>query len=231
MKKVNWVKGMFQEWGYHRNMSADFSDIHCDLDDVNSITVENLIFAMCRFITEVKNLDGSDFPPKTLYEIVVCVQFYLETEGFSWRLISDELFKDVRFTLDNTMKECTQASLENNVRQAEVLSLSDEDILWNLGLLGTYCPEVLLTTVMFTIGLSCSLHAGKEHYVLRSIPFDSQFTFHNDKSGKLYFRFREDLGLKTNKGVSSIEKSLVKLWMFIKLIMLIDVPFAFCLGI
>ena len=80
MKKVNWVKGMFQEWRYHRNMSADFSDIHCDLDDVNSITVENLIFAMCRFITEVKNLDGSDFPPKTLYEIVVCVQFYLETE-------------------------------------------------------------------------------------------------------------------------------------------------------
>ena len=181
-------------------MSEDFSDIHCNLDDVNSITVESLIFALCHFITEVKKLDGSDFPPKTLYEIVVCVQFLLETEGFSWHLISDEMFKDVRFTLDNTMKERTQQGLGNNIRQAEVLSLSDEDILWNLGLLGTHCPKVLLTTVMFTIGLSCSLHAGKEHYVLCSIPFDSQFTFMNDSDGKLFFRFREDLGLKTNKG-------------------------------
>ena len=30
--------------------------------------------------------------------------------------------------------------------------------------------------------------------------FDSQFSFHNDKDGKLYFRFHEDLELKTNKG-------------------------------
>ena len=65
MKKVSWVKGMFQEWRYHRNMSPNFSDIVCDLDNISSITKENVIFAVCRFITEVKKLDGSDFPPKT----------------------------------------------------------------------------------------------------------------------------------------------------------------------
>ena len=200
MKKVNWAKGMFQEWRSHRNKKEGFSDIHCDLDNLSTINVESLIFALCRFITEVKKLDGCDFPPKTLYEILVCLQFYLETEGFSWHLISDEVFKDVKFTLDNTMKQCTEAGLGNNVRQAEVLSISDEDILWNLGLLGTYSPEVLLVTVMYSIGLSCSLRAGKEHHVLGSIPFDSQFTFFNDKDGKLFFRYREDLGLKTNKG-------------------------------
>ena len=53
---------------------------------------------------------------------------------------------------------------------------------------------------MFTIGLSCSLRAGKKHYNLRSIPFDSQFTFLCDHNEKLYFHYCEDIGLKTNKG-------------------------------
>ena len=200
MKKVKWAKGVFQEWRYHRNLSPDFSDIHCDLDDLSTISVQNLNFALCHFITEVKKLDGEDFPPKTLYEIIVCIQFYLETEGFALKLISDPGFQEVKFTLDNTMKECTERGLGNNVQKAEVLEISDEDILWNLGLLGTHNPEVLLTTVMFTIGLSCSLRVGKEHHVLHSIPFDSQFTFLHDSNGNLYFRFREDLGLKTMKG-------------------------------
>ena len=86
------------------------------------------------------------------------------------------------------------------MRKSDVLNLTDEDILWSLGLLGTHSPEVLLHTVMFTIGLSCSLRAGKEHYCLRSVPFNSQFTFLYDNEGKLYFRYVEDIGLKTNKG-------------------------------
>ena len=37
------------------------------------ITRESLIFAMSRFITEVKKVDGSEYPGKTLYDIVICV--------------------------------------------------------------------------------------------------------------------------------------------------------------
>ena len=63
MKKVNWVCNMFQEWRGYRNDEPGFSDIHCDLDNLASISQESLIFAMIRFITEVKKMDGNDFPP------------------------------------------------------------------------------------------------------------------------------------------------------------------------
>ena len=53
---------------------------------------------------------------------------------------------------------------------------------------------------MFSLGLSCSLRAGKEHRSLRSPPFKSQFQFLNDSDGKVYVWYTEDLGLKTNKG-------------------------------
>ena len=97
---------------YSRNAKSGVGDITCDLENVTTITKESLKYALCCFITEVKKLDGNKFPPCTLYDLVICIQFYLETEGFSWRLISDEVFKEVKFTLDNTMKEWTQLQLE-----------------------------------------------------------------------------------------------------------------------
>ena len=199
-KKINWVYNMFQDWRNYRNSRDDLISIGCDLSDLSSVTVSSLNFAMCRFLCEFKKLDGSDFPPKTLYQICLCVQFFLETKGYSWRLLSDESFKQVKFTLDNVMKQRTSEGIGITVRQAQVLNMVDEDILWSSGLLGTHTPEVLLQTVMFTIGLSCSLRAGKEHYALRSVQFDSQFTFMYDDRGKLFFRYVEDIGLKTNKG-------------------------------
>ena len=185
-KKINWVFRMFQDWRNYRNSLGNLHIIDCDLSDINSISEVSLKFALCRFLTEVKKLDGSDFPPETLYEICLCLQFYLESKGFAWRLITDERFKEVKFTLDNIMKERTANGIGTSVRKAKVLNKIDEDILWSLGLLGTHSPEVLLQTVMFTLGLSCSLHAGKEHYALRSIPFQLQFTFMYDDRGKLF---------------------------------------------
>ena len=105
---------MFREWrAYHH--SNGYEHIACDLDDKSTITQESLIFAMARFITEVKKVDGSEFPGKTLYEIVICVQFHLETLGFGWKILNEEPFKDVKFTLDNVMKLRTSEGIGNSV--------------------------------------------------------------------------------------------------------------------
>ena len=77
---------------------------------------------------------------------------------------------------------------------------TDEDYLWSLGLLGTHNPEVLLNTLVFTIGKGCALRAGKEHYALRGPPFNSQFTFLHDEFGQIFLRYKEEIGFETNKG-------------------------------
>ena len=175
--------------------------IACDLEYATTITPETLIFTMRHFITEIRKLDGSDYPPKTLYQIVLCVQFHLETLGFSWKIIDDDMFKEIRFTLDNVMKMRTVAGVGITVRKADIITKTDEDILWSKGVLGTDCPEQLLNTVLYVVGLNCALRAGKEHRKLRSIPFSSQFTFMHDDQGTRFIRYQEDIGLKTNKGV------------------------------
>ena len=200
MKKIKWVTKMYREWRNYRHSLPDMHFIECDLDDKDTITKESLMFALCRFLTEVKKVDGTNFPGKTLYEILICVQFHLETLGFAFKLLNDEHFKDVKYTLDNVMKLRTAEGVGKPVRQAEVLSESHEEYLWRIGLLGINDPDTLLNTVIFIIGKGFSLRAGKEHYSLRRPPYNSQFTFLHDEDGQVFLRYHEAAGLKTNKG-------------------------------
>ena len=136
MKKVRWATKMFREWRMYRK-SQGLEEILCGLDEKSTISPQSLIFALVRFITEVKKVDGSEFPPRTLYDIIVCVQFHLECIGLNWKIINDKSFSDVKLTLDNVMKLHTAQGYGKGVRKAQVLSTFDEDYLWSLGLLGS----------------------------------------------------------------------------------------------
>ena len=189
LKKVRWVHKMYHKWRDHRHgFGLEF--IACDLEDWSTITASSLAFALCRFITEVKKVDGSDFPGKTLYDILVCMQFHLECLGFAFKLVSDTLpFQDLKYTLDNTVKQHVATGIGITLKQAEVLSVTDEDYLWSMGLLGTSNPWQLLNTMVFCVSKAFALRVGKGHRALHAIPFDSQFKFLCDSDNEYYLRY------------------------------------------
>ena len=209
MKKVHWARKIFREWRQYR-AGLDGDGIACDLEDCTMITAASLSYALCRFITEIKKVDGSEYPGKTLCDIVICLQFHLECMGFAFKLINRDEFREVKYTLDNTMKQRVAAGIGLSVKQAEVLSVPDEDYLWSLGFLGTSNPIQLLNTVAFCIGKGFALRAGVEHQSLRGIPFNLQLKFMRDTDGEYYLRYTEDIGLKTNKGGLKHKKVSVK---------------------
>ena len=59
LKQVRWVRKMYREWQSYR-ISQGLAFIACDLEDKATITAKSLNFALCRFITEVKKIDGQD---------------------------------------------------------------------------------------------------------------------------------------------------------------------------
>ena len=61
MKKVRWAVKMYRDWRNYRHANC-FEFIECDLENKDTITKESLMFALVRFITKVKKVDGSDFP-------------------------------------------------------------------------------------------------------------------------------------------------------------------------
>ena len=200
VKKINWAKGMYMDWMRFRNKNPNLENVNCNIEELGSFSKEDLCHYLCKFITEVRKLDGSDFPPRTLYDVIICIQFWMESNGYNWKLISGLEFQNLRYTLDNTMKERAARGIGSKVRQAQVLTFTDKDLLWSLGLLGCHTPQALLDTLVVKLGLTCSLRAGKEHRILCSIPFNSQFELLNDSEGNIFLSYTEDIGLKTNKG-------------------------------
>ncbi len=87
-----------------------------------------------------------------------------------------------------------------NIKQAQVLSYSDKNFLWENGYLGMDNPEQLVHTVLFVIGLHCTLCAGAEHHNLHSIGFGSQFKYILPDRGECHIIYTEDLGTKINTG-------------------------------
>ena len=211
VKNMRWVRKMYSEWRETHNAKYVVDElISCDLENLSTITIESLELVLRRFITEVRKMDGEDFPPKTLYQILLCIQFHCETKGLTWRFLEDERFTQLKFTLDNITKQFTSMGIGVSVKKADIITKIDEDILWSRGILRTEYPEQLLHTVLYIVGLNCALRAGKEHQNLRSIPFNSQFTWLCDDTGVTYLRYREDLGNKTNKGGLKYKKIDVK---------------------
>ena len=92
------------------------------------------------------------------------------------------------------MKERTQTNIGTTKCQAELMSYDFEHLLWEKGVLGKHNPEILRKTVLFLVGIYCSLRAGDEHYDLRRDSKDkpSQFSFEHNKKGECCVIYRED---------------------------------------
>ena len=65
IKKVTWVQRMYSQWRIYCNAQQSDALIMCDLDDTETITEDNLVYGMSHFITEVRKINGEQFPAKT----------------------------------------------------------------------------------------------------------------------------------------------------------------------
>lgn len=175
-------------------MDGSISVIRPCLDDM---TKDEICYCVSRFITEVVKRNGADYPPATLYELVMCLQLYLQSKGQMYRFLQDDSFIQLKHTLDNVMKERAEKGLSNGSKQAEVITLEEEELLWKRGVLGNDNPKQLVDTVLYLLGLNFALRAGQEHRNLRWE--NSQLSIMTDSRGLRCLRYREDVS-KTNQG-------------------------------
>ncbi len=134
---------MFHSWYVSRNRNPDVVPITVDLDRPEMITKQGLCYVLCHFIIEIKKINSQEYPPKTIYEMVICVQMFLETYRLFWKILDnkDDEFIKLRYTCNNLIKERAKSGMGTFVRQAQVLSYSDEKFLWENGFLRLSTPE------------------------------------------------------------------------------------------
>ena len=81
----------------------------------------------------------------------------------------DPEFSGFRKTLDSEMKCLTPLGVEVKRKQAEPITIEEENILWERKLLnlGDHTPQTLLDTMVYLCGINFALRSGEEHRSLQ----------------------------------------------------------------
>ena len=187
--KMTWAVKAYKDWRIVKLSDPEEYDLRIDVSNLNNVATldpSNFEFSMCKFLAEVTKVkDGSDYPGKTLYQLIVSIQKYLHQNGKKWKLIESNDFGSLRTVLDNLIKERAKSNIGLTKRQAEMISFKHEDLMWQKGILGEENPSQLCDTVLFLLGVNLGLRAGDEHYNLRcnSEGNPSQISFKRNENG------------------------------------------------
>ena len=200
---VNWAVSAYNRW---RNERLEFNEYDygiyaADINQPDKLERANLNHALCHFIPEITKVNGEAFPGKTLYQLIVSLQKFLETKKRYWRLIEDRDFRDVKTVLDNVMKERALMNLGLVSRQADLITYEMEQNLWSKHLLGDDTPDKLRTTCYFYLGLRFCLRSVQDHYGLRrDVPGNKGQLSFKTVQGKNVLVYMEDAVTKTHDG-------------------------------
>ena len=203
--KMNWGVKAYNDWREQRlyTFNYDVGIYYADLNDLAHLTLENFRHAMCSFIPEVTKSKGEGlYPGRTLYQLVVAIQKYLNLNKIPWKIIEGPEFGDLKTVLDNVMKERAALNIGVKKRQAKFIDYNFENEMWSKGVLGEDTPDRLRDTVLFLVGTHCTLRASDEHYYLRhTTPSEpSQLSFEMNGKGVKCLVYREDTISKTHDG-------------------------------
>ena len=127
---------MYCGWRHNRRINTPgIVEIErANLDALFTFCGADLAYALSCFVGEVKHVDGKEYPPNTLKELVIMIQMFLHENGLYWKVLDNEAFRGFRNILDNTMKQRTAMGL--GVRKSSnVISLMQEDKLFKEGIL------------------------------------------------------------------------------------------------
>lgn len=147
-KSIRWGFSVFEAWKSARPGS---------IPDLLLMDKPTMSCWLIRFVMEVRNAKGKEYPPKTLYMIICASLRHLRDNGIHNRNFLDSKDPDYAefcSVLDLRMKDLLQKGYGTAVKQADPISVEDEDKLWNLSVFGAKDSQTLQHTIFY---YSCKL--------------------------------------------------------------------------
>lgn len=83
-------------------------------------------------------------------------------------------------------------------RKARIITLEEEELMWQKNVLGSDNPQTLSDTIFYLIGLNFAFRAVADHRALRISPV-SQLSLQIDENGQEYLMYKEEVS-KANQG-------------------------------
>ena len=117
---------LWEYWAEHRCMMTGTS-----VPSFMQLDRQDLQYWITRFILEVRKKDGMEYPPNTLHHIVCGLMHHLRQDCGKPDIdfFKDTAFADFRSSLDAEMKRLQAAGVGAVRKQAESLTIEEEELL------------------------------------------------------------------------------------------------------
>ena len=187
LQDTKYCVSLWQKWVQHREVTNN--DTIPELEQISKIELD---YWLSRFVLEVRKKNGSVYPPNTLVHLCSGIMRQIRWGGRpEIDIFKDEAFASFRSTLDAEMKRLQSQGIGTLKKQAEIITVEEEDQLWEMKILGDLTPKSLVDTMIFYNGLFFALRSGDEHKQLRLRPCQIQVM--ESQSKKPYLKYVEDI--------------------------------------
>ena len=105
---------------------------------------------LSKYAADTRTVQGKIYPPSTLYQLLTGLLRYMRDtnpEAPNFLDKKDQRFRVLHKSLDSLFRQLRTENIGTSVRHAEVFTKSNEDKLWETGVLGTDSPKSLLNAV------------------------------------------------------------------------------------
>ena len=122
--------------------------------------------------TEIRKEDRQSYTPRSITQILSGLLRYIhEEDKNALNIMNAEAFPKLHKCLDGLFKELHSQGIGTVRKQAEAISFSEEQTLWDSGVLNVETPDGLFNAVFYYNGLNLVLRGGDEHRNLKLSQF------------------------------------------------------------
>ena len=163
VKSTEWANKNFQSWQIARNKR--YPTEQCPANILNFTDRGKLCEWLCKFISETRKSDGSEYTPRSLYLLLSGIQrkiksYHPEEEI---NIFQEPIFKPLKNVCDSVFKRLHAKGIGTETKETPALSDTEEAKFWDTGVIGTANPTALLNAVFFYNGKNFCLRGGVEH--------------------------------------------------------------------
>ena len=151
-KSTEWANKNFQSWRIARNKR--YPTEQCPANILNFTDCGKLCEWLCKFISETRKSDGSEYTPRSLYLLLSGIQrkiksYHPEEEI---NIFQEPIFKPLKNVCDSIFKRLHAKGIGTETKETPALSDTEEAKFWDTGVIGTANPTALLNAVFFYNG-------------------------------------------------------------------------------
>ena len=198
MKNTEWALKNFEEWRVARNRR--YSSEHCPPEVLASKNFEEICEWLCKYVAETRKADSSQYTPRSFKMLLSAIQRHLRkiNPKIQINIFQDPVFRPLKNVCDSVFRRLHSSGIGTETKTTPVLSKSDEDVLWDSGVINLDNPTGLLNAVFFYNGKNFCLRGGLEHRSLKLSQIKRQMDNVNGKVVACYVY--TERGSKNNEG-------------------------------